>query len=305
MPIPQECRLCGAKPESFEIVGELVYGGTEEQKFYACPKCGVAFLYPVPSVEDEARFYAQEFEKYMENRADQTRGWTGPEEHIAANQDAVARRMPFLEPELSGASTRLLELGCSSGFMLLPLKDQGVEVTGVEPSGIFAGSLREKGVPVYDSLEDYVEKSENSGGLDIITHFFLLEHVRDPLAFLRTSLELLKPTGKIFFEVPSRSDPLITIYDAPAFQNFYWSVAHHWYFNRMSLDYLLGQLPCAYELIPEQRYDLSNHIWWILNGKPGGMRKFSNKFTPELDEAYKESMRQTGHCDTFFVWLRR
>lgn len=305
MPNPQICRLCEATPDQFEIVGDFVYGGSEEQKFYACPQCDVAFLYPVPSEEDEAHFYAQEFEKYMEDRADQTRGWTGPEEHIAANQDAVERRMPFLQPELSGKHTRLMELGCSSGFMLLPLIDRGVDVTGVEPSGIFADSLRAKGIPIYDSLNDYLTSSETDDGFDLITHFFLLEHIRNPFSFLRSTLELLKPTGKMFFEVPSRSDPLITIYDAPAFQKFYWSVAHHWYFNRKSLDYLLGKLPCDYKLIPEQRYDLSNHIWWALAGKPGGMGKYSNKFTPELDATYKESMLTTDHCDTFFVWLER
>jgi hypothetical protein len=109
----------------------------------------------------------------------------------------------------------------------------------------------------------------------------------------------------MFFEVPSRYDPLITIYDIPAFHKFYWSVAHHWYFNRRSLEFLLDQLPCRYELIPEQRYDLSNHLWWALAGKPGGMGKYSAKFTQDLEAAYKESMRRTGHCDAFFVWLHK
>ena len=67
--------------------------------------------------------------------------------------------------------------------------------------------------------------------------------------------------------------------------------------------YLLDQLPCKYELIPEQRYDLSNHLWWAIQGKPGGMGKYSEEFTDELDKVYKESMKKTGHCDSFFVWL--
>ena len=302
---PDTCRLCQANYPEFEVVGEYVYGGHEDQKFYRCPNCDVAFLFPPPAEEDEAKFYAGEFEKFMEGRAGNTRDWSGPEAHIASNQDQVSRRMPHLQAHLDRPGLRLLELGCSSGFMLLPLKERGVEVLGVEPSGLFTGFVRSHNIPVYDSLEDFQQHSGAAGDLDLITHFFLLEHVRDPVTFLKQGLDQLKPTGKMFFEVPSRDDPLVTIYNIPAFHNFYWTVAHHWYFNRNSLTFLLDQLHCKYELIPDQRYDLSNHLWWALTGKPGGMGKFSTQFTPELESAYKESMRQTGHCDTYFVWLHK
>ena len=302
---PQECRLCLAKHRDFQVVGDYVYGGRDDQKFYRCPDCDIAFLFPVPNEEEEARFYAQEFEKYMQGRAGEERDWGGPEAHIASNQDQVARRMPHLEVHLARPGLRLLELGCSSGFMLLPLQERGAEVMGVEPSGLFTSFVRSRSIPVYDSLDQFQQHSSSAGNLDLITHFFLLEHVRHPASFLKQCLDQLQPTGKMFFEVPSRDDPLITIYDIPEFQKFYWSVAHHWYFNLRSLTFLLDQLPCRYELIPEQRYDLSNHLWWAMNGKPGGMGKFSAHFTQELDEAYKASMRQTGHCDTFFVWLHK
>ena len=302
---PDACRLCQARHSDFEVVGDQVYGGREDQKFYRCPDCDVAFLFPPPVEAEEAKFYAGEFEKFMEGRAGNARDWTGPEAHIASNQDQVSRRMPHLEAHLGRPGLRLPELGCSSGFMLLPLQERGVEVSGVEPSGLFTRFVRSRNIPVYDSLEQFQERSRDAGDLDLITHFFLLEHMRDPLSFLKQGLDQLKPTGKMFFEVPSRDDPLVTIYDIPAFQKFYWSVAHHWYFNRSSLTFLLDQLQCEYELIPEQRYDLSNHFWWALAGKPGGMGKFSTQFTPELDKSYKESMRRTGHCDAFFVWLHK
>lgn len=302
---PEACRLCQSDRGGFEIVGEFVYGGRMDQRFYRCGNCDVAFLFPPPPEEEEAKFYAGEFEKFMDRRAGNTRSWSGPEAHIASNQDQVLRRMPHLEKYMDRAGLRLLELGCSSGFMLLALQERGVEVLGVEPSGLFTSFVRSRNIPVFTSLEEFQQQSGAAGTLDLITHYFLLEHVRDPVLFLKQCLAQLKPTGKMFFEVPSRDDPLVSIYDIPAYHEFYWTVAHHWYFNRASLTFLLDQLDCEYELIPEQRYDLSNHFWWALTGKPGGMAKFSGQFTPELDDAYKESMRRTGHCDTFFVWLHR
>lgn len=302
---PRSCPLCKRESVSFEVVGEFVYGGRREQRFYECPSCDVAFLSPQPSPQEEAEFYAREFEKFMEKRSGETGAWTGPEAHVAANQDNVRRRLAVIQRELSVPRQRILEVGCSSGFMLLALRDMGMEVMGVEPSGGFTRFIRGQNIPVYESLDKFEIPTGTVGALDLIIHFFVLEHVRYPLAFLEQCLALLKPTGTVFFEVPSRSDPLITIYKIDAFQKFYWSAAHYWYFNRNSLEYLCRRLPCEYELIPEQRYDLSNHMWWALTGKAGGSAKFSDKFTGDLEQAYKASMRQTGRCDTLFVKLKK
>lgn len=305
MNCPEVCPLCSATPVKFKVVGEHVYGGRSEQKFYECPNCDVAFIFPPITEEEEVRFYAQEFEKFMEKRAGNDGSWSGPEAHIRANQVHVIRRMPFLETYFSGRKLSVIEIGCSSGFMLQALHGKGMDVIGVEPSGGFTSFIESQGIPVYRTLEEFQTQSDAAGNLDLVIHFFVLEHIRHPIAFLERCLSILKPSGKVFFEVPSRDDPLITIYNIPAFHEFYWSVAHHWYFNYKSLQYICNQLPCRYELIPEQRYDLSNHIWWALTGKPGGMGKYSDKFIAELEIAYKESMKRTMLCDTFFVLLSK
>ena len=90
--------------------------------------------------------------------------------------------------------------------------------------------------------------------------FFVLEHISNPILFLKEQLNLLKPNGKIIFEIPNVSDPLYTIYDIPAFERFYWSLAHPWYFSLKSLVYLLNKLNQPFEIKLDQRYDLSNHM---------------------------------------------
>src|SRR5256885_6140442 len=49
-----------------------------------------------------------------------------------------------------------------------------------------------------------------------------------------TLFRSLKPGGKIVFEVPNVADPLCSVYDIPAFERFYWSIAHPWYLDRKS-----------------------------------------------------------------------
>ena len=129
-------------------------------------------------------------------------------------------------------------------------------------------------------------------------HFFVLEHISDPAKFLSDLLELLKPGGRLIFEIPNSADPLFSIYDIPEFERFYWSIAHPWYFNEKSLEFLLKKLNLSFEIIREQRYDLSNHLVWARDGKPGGMGKFTDKFGEKMEEKYKELLIESGFCDT-------
>ena len=101
------------------------------------------------------------------------------------------------------------------------------------------------------------------------------------------------------------ADPLCSIYEIPAFERFYWSIAHPWYFSEQSLHYLLKQLGLPYEILRDQRYDLSNHMVWARDGKPGGMGRFTNKLGLELDEIYKQTLIQIGKCDTLIAIISK
>ena len=105
------------------------------------------------------------------------------------------------------------------------------------------------------------------------------------------------PGGKQIFEVPNGNDPLSALYDIPAFDEFYWWRAHHWYFTQKSLGYLLNQTEKDYEIRPGQRYDISNHIHWMLSGKPGGLGKYNHIFSPETRNCYAEDLKNSGFYD--------
>jgi SAM-dependent methyltransferase len=295
-----ECRLCKKKLRDPQIIADHVFGGKPGQVFYHCLYCDVVFLYPPLTPSEEHQFYLKEFEQFMEKRAGHTYDWSGPEGHVRSNHENYLRRLPFFSDYLLPGK-RVLELGCSSGFMLYPLKGMGMDVMGIEPSGLFSNYVRSKSVSVFPSIESMKLNQNTAKEFDLVLHFFLLEHVNEPIKFLKEAFDLLKEGGVMVFEVPSRSDPLISIYDVPAFHKFYWSVAHNWYFNRKSLEFVLGKVTSNFEIIPEQRYDLSNHMTWALKGKPGGSKRYSKYFTKELEEAYLRSMKLTGNCDTFFV----
>ena len=64
MNIPK-CRNCNAVKEKQFIRADFVFGGKKEHKFWECKNCGLVYLYPIPSQEEEADFYAEEFEKFI------------------------------------------------------------------------------------------------------------------------------------------------------------------------------------------------------------------------------------------------
>lgn len=302
MPLPSRCPLCAAGLEQISVLTPHVYGDSSGRAFFRCGSCDAIFLHPGLSVDEEQRFYAAEFESFMSDRSGDAGGWTQPERHIAANQPTVARRLRYLRETLPSRG-RVLEVGCSSGFMLYPLLEAGYECTGVEPSGVFRDFLASRGVTCHDSLAALSQTGAES--FDAIMHFFVLEHVADPAAFLRAQLALLRPGGVLVFEVPNAADALVTVYDVPAFERFYWSVAHHWYFTERSLSHLLDGLDIAWQLRRDQRYDLSNHMVWARDGRPGGMGRFTSLLGEELEETYRQALVRSGHCDTLVGILRR
>lgn len=292
-----ECRICGASKDAQFVRAPHVFGGKAEHNFWQCRQCDAIYLYPVPSAEDEKRFYLQEFEGFMSSRVGDHRDWSNAEKHKKTNQDQVRRRLPFLENYLVPGAN-LLEIGCSSGFMLDAFKAKGLHCEGVEPSGEFGEFLQRGGYRVFDDIAEVGERK-----YDVITHFFVFEHMRDPFEFLRQTYDLLKDGGVMIGEIPCANDPLTAVYDIDAFERFYWSIAHHYYYTPKSLAFVLDRLGYRYELVAEQRYDISNHMTWMLDGKPGGQGRFTELFGDKLVEAYRQRMIEQWQCDTVFLYV--
>lgn len=298
MALPSQCPLCGSGNEFQDVVTRHVFGAPQVRKsaFFHCHVCDVRYLFPGLTPEEEVRFYAAEFESFMASRSGRAGGWHQAEEHLLASEPTRFRRMKYITPHLQSARD-VLEIGCSSGFMLYPLAEKGMNCMAIEPSGVFSEYVRSHGIATFPSLELLLRK-EGSRQFDLIMHFFVLEHISSPLAFLKSQLDVLRPGGKLIFEIPNVADALYAVYDIPAFERFYWSIAHPWYFSEASLRYLLDQIGFTYEILIDQRYDLSNHITWALDGRPGGMGLYKDKFGSELEELYKQALIQSGNCDT-------
>ncbi len=291
------CRICGDVEARQFVRASSVFGGRKEHNFWQCEACEAIYLHPVLTPEEEKHFYRQEFEGFMSTRVGDHRDWSNAEKHKSSNQDQVRRRLPFLRDYLK-PGIDLLEIGCSSGFMLDAFSALGVNCTGVEPSGEFSEYLEQSGYSIYDDVHAITGKK-----FDVITHFFVFEHIGDPFSFLQKNFQLLNDGGVIVAEIPSADDPLTSVYDIEAFEQFYWSIAHHYYYNHKSLAYVMDKLGYRYEIVPEQRYDLSNHMTWMMEGRPGGQGRYAELFGDELVAKYQQRLIDKRVCDTLFLYI--
>jgi len=292
-----QCRICDAEETHQYVRAPFVFGGQMEHNFWQCEKCEAIYLYPIPSVEEEKQFYLQEFEGFMSSRVGDHRDWSNAEKHKQSNQDQVCRRLPFLE-EFLKPGIDLLEIGCSSGFMLDAFKKYGANCVGVEPSGEFGEFLEKSGHKAVGDLAKIADQK-----FDVITHFFVFEHIRDPFEFLTQTYGMLKNGGVMICEVPCANDPLTSLYNIDAFEKFYWSIAHHFYYTHASIKVVLEKLGYHFKLVPEQRYDLSNHMTWMMDGKPGGQERYNESLGQEVINAYRQRLIDTWQCDTFFLYV--
>lgn len=205
------------------------------------------------------------------------------------------RRFDMLKPMLP--NRRLLDFGCGAGGFLSKAQYLADTVAGIE---------LERRVRDYwgGRITITPDLESAGGGYDLITAFHVVEHLPDPGAMLKDLAGMLAPNGRMVVEVPSSEDALLTLYDSADFQRFtYWS-QHLFLFNAETLRRLAGKAGLRVVSIQQyQRYPLSNHLYWLSRGNPGGHQKWSFLDTPELERAYASALATTGKCDTLIAHL--
>lgn len=257
---------------------------------YRCKKCDLVYLYPIITEEEEKAFYAN-YDEHVRARLD------NPQKLLDAALPEAERRLSSIRG-LIHSKMRILEIGSATGAFLNLIKDNVCEVLGVEPSTAHASHMVSLGLSYVSDIEEL--NMANREKFDGVAMFHVLEHIRDPLAYLKVLREnYLIEGGLLWVEVPNVKDALLTLYQCKHFANFYYQSMHHYYYSAKTLSAITKAAGFkTIKLIPIQRYDLSNHMYWLHYGKPGGAGKYSSIFPESLDTAYADCLKQYFLCDT-------
>ena len=162
-----------------------------------CSGCGLMMLNPQPSDGQLAEIYGTDY--YLGDPSEQGR------QQFAEMKRATARiYLEELEKYRGLAGGRLLEVGCGPGDFLHEAHNSGYHVTGIEINAIAVDRAR-KTLPadaqvICGTLGNAELAAEK---FDVCVLSDVIEHVRDPVAFLLELRQVLAPNAVLLVSTPS------------------------------------------------------------------------------------------------------
>lgn len=121
--------------------------------------------------------------------------------YVPLNEHAHSGHAKLLA--LVGSGKRVLDVGCSSGYLARPLVAQGCTVVGLERDPDAAATAGEVCEDVLVGDVETMELPFEPGSFDVILCGDLIEHLRDPRAFLVRVRPLLRGDGRLVLSTPN------------------------------------------------------------------------------------------------------
>jgi 2-polyprenyl-3-methyl-5-hydroxy-6-metoxy-1,4-benzoquinol methylase len=177
---------------------------------YWCGACEFGSLLPTPPIEQIAEsyridhYYTHGTSHFVEPLPD---SWLDRlRVRLAWRMDQgkplVARRVHEL---LAERPSRIIDIGCGAGELLMDLDAMGHEVVGVEIDP--ASTARQVGtrLKVFSGTAEDLPAELTPASFDCVLLSHVLEHCRQPIVALRNLHALLKPDGLLLCEVPNNA----------------------------------------------------------------------------------------------------
>jgi SAM-dependent methyltransferase len=178
-----------------------------------CLRCGFVYQNPRPSEAERLDSYQQ----YLPWAAEEIEAWGRMVEPVfKKGADLIERTIP---------QGRLLDVGTGYGFFLALMQSRGWEVVGLEvsPTGAHYGRRR-WGLSILP--QPWEQTSFPEGEFDVVTAFYVIEHLPDPVAFLREVHRILRPGGMIVVRYP-HTTPIKDILSLMRIQNDLYHLPFH------------------------------------------------------------------------------
>jgi SAM-dependent methyltransferase len=215
--------------------------------YFTCPRCQLDRVAPVPTREVLKDYYDK---AYLVDR-----------EGYRRNLRRYSPRDLKLLERLNGKG-RMLEVGCSWGYFLAAARRRGWQVQGIELSDSAVRWAKERfGLNVTcGSIEDM--PVAESTGFDVVVAWHVIEHVQDPMCFLKTVRDSLRPGGLLALRTPN-------IRSLPARLNgwaWHWvgAPAHLSLFSPKSLRLAVERAGFSVRHISTRRGDAYNPVFEVL-----------------------------------------
>lgn len=207
------CQICGNPDNNTRYEArEMMYGWRTSFTYFQCAVCKCLQIENIPN--DIAKYYPQDYHGFVPPKTDYYRGVKGAfkrkrHESTLFGESSFNKFFRALFPSkqyqalsklLLNLNTRILDMGCGTGYYLYPLYQLGMKnVMGADPF-IPASIVYPNG---YRVVKDYIQQIPGTWDVIIYNHSF--EHVPDPLENLRAVARLLTADGTCIIRIPTVS----------------------------------------------------------------------------------------------------
>jgi 2-polyprenyl-3-methyl-5-hydroxy-6-metoxy-1,4-benzoquinol methylase len=161
-----------------------------EWQYVRCLNCGLICLQPQPS----SSFLQDHYQDYLPVHPQEIKKWR----RLMAQ---VFTKSGNLIEEIMPVPGRLLDVGCGYGFFLEEMVQRGWQAEGIEISATGLNYARNTlGLNVSDKPLPRPDWQDNC--YDVITLFYVIEHLQDPMSVLREARRLLRRDGLLLLKWP-------------------------------------------------------------------------------------------------------
>jgi SAM-dependent methyltransferase len=193
-----KCKLCDSDAKLY--AKSLYEHNGRSYSLARCSSCGIVFVDPFPTEAETRGFYDERYFSHDYSFGIVEGDYLASE---AARADEYRKVLSRIARLTNGR--RLLEVGCAAGGFLKEARSQGWKVTGVDVSEWAAKTAHERfGLDV--RLGALQEMNFPDSSFDAVLFSDLLEHLPDPVGFLREVARVVEPRdrgGVVVAKVPT------------------------------------------------------------------------------------------------------
>lgn len=174
--------------------------------FLRCDRCGSARLDPFPGQTELAAYYPQVYGFTPHLAKSPLKRLLAASEYklYYESQNRAQVRMVLKVIGYDGRKAKLLDIGCGNGLRLIEFARRGLEPFGADfdPAAVEHVKTR-LGIPaVQIDVTTPLKHTFGPETFDVLTAFYVMEHVIDVVGTLKAAATLVKPGGWIVTAVP-------------------------------------------------------------------------------------------------------
>jgi 2-polyprenyl-3-methyl-5-hydroxy-6-metoxy-1,4-benzoquinol methylase len=185
----------------------------------------------------------------------------------------------FLQSSAVGGDWRgrkILEIGSGTGYLLHRLQQLGATTLGVEPGAHGQTAAARFGVEV---IHDFFPSPKVRAHFDLITFFAVLEHVENPVEFLRSLRPFLNNEAYLALAVPN-CQPAIETGDVSMLLHEHWS-----YFTAATLRNTIEA--AGYEVVQLNESGFGGSLYCLCRTQAGDKRRQLRDRVADSGNAFK------------------